>query len=391
MTFIWATIFVLGVLVFVHELGHYLAARSVGIRVERFSIGFPPRFITFTSIDDGWLMMLYFFHKGESGKLEWGPTFTKTISRPGKTGSTTEYCFALIPLGGYVKMAGIIDESMDTEITSAPDEFMSKSVPAKIWVMSAGVIMNLITAFVLFSGVSFVQGFPEISTEPKIAELRKELPASKAGLKIGDRIISINQTQIETWEDITKVIHPLPNAEIDLVYERDGAKHSLHLLTSSQAIPRKSRLDTLGVIGIAPFYDYKPISFGESLKLGFRSTVNSFGMIVMSISMLVSGEASMNEMGGGPIMIAQLAGETAKAGWIPLLTFMGMLSVNLAFINIIPIPGLDGGHIFILLIEAIIRKPLSLKAKMVVQQIGMAFLLLLMVTVIFNDVGRLLN
>jgi len=113
-------------------------------------------------------------------------------------------------------------------------------------------------------------------------------------------------------------------------------------------------------------------------------------MIVMSISMLVSGEASMNEM-GGPIMIAQLAGETAKAGWIPLLTFMGMLSVNLAFINIIPIPGLDGGHIFILLIEAIIRKPLSLKAKMVVQQIGMAFLLLLMVTVIFNDVGRLLN
>ena len=257
--------------------------------------------------------------------------------------------------------------------------------------MSAGVIMNLITAFVLFSGVSFVQGFPEISTEPKIAELRKELPASKAGLKIGDRIISINQTQIETWEDITKVIHPLPNAEIDLVYERDGAKHSLHLLTSSQAIPRKSRLDTLGVIGIAPFYDYKPISFGESLKLGFRSTVNSFGMIVMSISMLVSGEASMNEMGGGPIMIAQLAGETAKAGWIPLLTFMGMLSVNLAFINIIPIPGLDGGHIFILLIEAIIRKPLSLKAKMVVQQIGMAFLLLLMVTVIFNDVGRLLN
>jgi regulator of sigma E protease len=126
------------------------------------------------------------------------------------------------------------------------------------------------------------------------------------------------------------------------------------------------------------------------MQAGITSTINSFALIVMSIQMLISGDASMDDM-GGPIMIAQLAGETAKAGWIPLLTFMGMLSVNLAFINIIPIPGLDGGHIFVILIESILRRPLSLKARMVIQQIGMAFLLLMMITVIFNDVGRLFN
>ena len=121
-----------------------------------------------------------------------------------------------------------------------------------------------------------------------------------------------------------------------------------------------------------------------------QSTPNSLGMITMSLQMLFSGIASVSDL-GGPIMIAQIAGETANQGWIPLLSFMALISVNLAFLNILPIPGLDGGHIFIILVEAIIRKPLTLKSRMVIQQVGMTFLLVLMFTVIFNDISRLIN
>ena len=390
MTFIWATILVLGVLVFVHELGHYLAARSVGIRVERFSIGFPPRLLTFTSINDGWLMAFYFYSRNEFGRMEWGPVFEKTFSSPGKIGSTTEYCLALIPLGGYVKMAGIIDESLDTEIKYEPDEFMSKSNLAKVWVMSAGVIMNILTAFIIFSGIAFIQGYPEVSNEPVISEVRKNMPAGEMGLISGDRIISINEKEISSWKEITEMIHQLPDSSISLTYERNGEEFAIQMKTSYQQVPTENGLDTLGAIGIAPNFNYQPVSVGKAMQAGITSTVNSFALIVMSIQMLISGDASMDDM-GGPIMIAQLAGETAKAGWVPLLTFMGMLSVNLAFLNIIPIPGLDGGHIFVILIESIIRRPLSFKARMVIQQIGMAFLLLMMITVIFNDVGRLFN
>ena len=144
MTTLWATIIVIGVLIFVHELGHYLAARSVGVRVERFSVGFPPRLFTFTSEDQGWLIQMYFFYRSAGGKWEWQAVWKKKISVSGKTGTGTEYCVALIPLGGYVKMAGIIDESMDTTITHSPDEFMSKSFLSQVFVMSAGVIMNVI-------------------------------------------------------------------------------------------------------------------------------------------------------------------------------------------------------------------------------------------------------
>ena len=129
---------------------------------------------------------------------------------------------------------------------------------------------------------------------------------------------------------------------------------------------------------------------GESINIGFLNTVGSFGLISLTFKMLASGQATLKDL-GGPIMIGQLAGETAKAGWIPLFNFMALISINLAFLNILPVPGLDGGHIFIILIETIIRRPLSLKSRMVIQQIGMVLLLGLMFTVMFNDIGRLFN
>ena len=390
MIFLWATIFVLSILIFVHELGHFMAARSVGVHVERFSIGFPPRFISMTSIIDGWDIKIYFF-KSNDGKLVWGPIYKKQIKYMGRIGSGTEYVLALIPLGGYVKMAGMIDESMDTKISHAPDEFMSKSAWEKIWVLSAGVIMNIITAFIIFSCLSYVQGDAEILDEPIVSELRDGMPAQEAGVLSGDRIIAIDGFQINTWKELTNVIHKIPNKPILLTIERDKNIFDISITTTSMVVPNSNKkMDTLGVIGIVPQIIYSDMLWSDALNSGVVATVNSVGMIVMSFNMLFTGVASVSDL-GGPIMIAQLAGETANEGWIPLFSFMALISVNLAFLNILPIPGLDGGHIFIILIESIIRRPLTIKARMVIQQVGMTFLLILMVTVVFNDITRLFN
>ena len=389
MTIIWATILILGVLITIHEFGHFIAARSVGIRVERFSIGIPPRFVSLTSVDDGWLIHIFFYKKSD-GRLKWQPVFEKMISKPGRIGSSTEFVFALIPLGGYVKMAGIIDESMDTEINYEDDEFMSKPLWAKLWVMSAGVIMNTILAFAIFTAVGYNQGMPEVSDKPIVAELQADMPAQAAGIQPGDQIISIDGNPIKTWKDLTTTIHAQPNTDISLTVLRENVQIKMEITTSFMPVPRETGIDTLGAIGIIPEVLYREMTLGEAFNIGWLRTVGSFGMIIMSLKMLGSGAASMSDF-GGPIMIAQLAGQTAEAGWIPFLTFMALISVNLAFINILPIPGLDGGHIMIHLIEGILRRPLSMKARIMIQQIGMIFLLMLMVTVVFNDISRLFN
>ena len=386
MTTLIATIVLLGVLIFIHELGHYLAARSIGVRVERFSIGYPPRLMAFTSIKDGWEFRFFFYRKNEKGKLEWGPIKTTLITRPGRKGTGTEYCFAIIPFGGYVKVAGMIDESMDATYKHEPYELMSKPKWQQIWFMSAGVIMNTLLAFVIFTGLSYSIGKPNISNAPVINELVPELPADIAGLQSGDKIKMVEGKNISTWEELTQEIHQRPNQKIDLTYLRNETTQSISLETTFQINPESG--DTLGVIGIYPKYQYYPVSFIESMNMGMGATARGFGMLVLSIRMLVSGQASIKEL-GGPIFIAQLAGETAKLGWIPFLSLMALISCNLAFINVLPIPGLDGGHIFITLIEGIIRRPLTMKLRLAIQQVGMVLLLMLMITVIVNDVGRL--
>ena len=389
MIFIWSTVLVIGILVFVHELGHYLAARSVGVRVEKFSIGFPPRFITLTSVDNGFDITIFFF-RFYKGRLSWESIFNTHINLKGRIGTGTEYVVALIPLGGYVKMAGALDESLDTIITNAPDEFMSKSTPQKIWILSAGVLMNIFTAFIIFTGITYYQGIIESSNEPIINELIVDKPAEKAGLEKGDEVFSINGERIYKWSDLSEIINSLPDSQIEMQILRDGEMLEFSLGTTHYLIPGDNGIDTIGVIGIRPEYYYSSVNFIESLTYGYNGIINSFGMITLTFKMLGSGQASLKDL-GGPIMIGQIAGETAKAGWIPLMNFMALISINLAFLNILPIPGLDGGHIFIILIESIIRRPLSLKSRMVIQQIGMVFLLGLMVTVMFNDVSRLFN
>ena len=389
MTTFYAFIILLGVLVTIHEFGHFIAARSVGIRVERFSVGVPPRLFSITSIDGGFLLNIFFF-KLINGKIKWEPIISKTIKKGNRTGSNTEYVIALLPLGGYVKMAGMIDESMDTNINYKSDEFQSKTLLQKIWVLSAGVIMNTLLAVIVFSLLGFYNGTPKTNDEPIVFELQENMPAEKAGLLPGDRIVSINSEGINTWGDMTKVIHSNPNNLLSFKIKRGIEVLDYDIKTSEYAVPSKGAIDTIGIIGIAPEVYYEDISFTKAFSNGLNQTISSFGLIIYSLQMLGSGAASISDL-GGPIMIAQLAGQTAEAGITPFLTFMALLSVNLAFLNILPIPGLDGGHIFIHLIEAVLRRPLKIKTRIVIQQIGMALLLMLMVTVIMQDITRLFN
>ena len=388
MTTILAFIIVLGVIVMVHELGHFFAARSVGVRVDRFSIGFPPRLMTITSVPNGFEIKLFFYRKDQGGKISWGPIYNWDVKKPGRTGSGTEYCFAIIPLGGYVKMAGMIDESMDGTIKNKPYELMSKPVWAQIWVMSAGVIMNILLAFIIFTGVVWNQGVPSPKDDPVIHSLINDMPAKDMGLLPGDRILAVDDVQISTWTELSTTIHAMPNTPITLTYQRDDVEYKQSITTSFQVQPINGRLDTLGAIGIAPEFTYKPIGFLKATQIGATSTIGALGLVVLSIKMLVSGEASVSDL-GGPILIAQIAGKTARAGLVSLLTFMAIISCNLAFINFLPVPGLDGGHVFIILAESLLRRKFTLKTRMIIQQIGMAFLLLLMATVMINDIGRL--
>jgi regulator of sigma E protease len=250
--------------------------------------------------------------------------------------------------------------------------------------------MNTLLAFLIFASISYYKGKSEVLNQPIIATLQDDMPAKISGLKTGDKILKVNDINVETWDNLTSIIHGIPNSEISLLVERREEKIKFKLKTSSTAMPINGKIDTIGLIGISPEIIYSDITIFESIKTGYERTLGSFGMMIMSIKMIGNGSASVSDF-GGPIMIAQLAGQTAEAGWVPFLTFMALISINLAFINILPIPGLDGGHIFLHLIEAIIRRPLTIKTRIRIQQLGMSFLLVLMVTVMFNDITRLFN
>jgi regulator of sigma E protease len=389
MTTLLSFIFLLGILVTIHELGHFFAARSVGVYVEKFSIGMPPRIFTITSVDNGFLFR-FFFYRRKEGVLKWQPIYEKLIKKNNRTGTKTEYVVALLPLGGYVKMAGMLDESMDSTLKDEENEFMSKSLWAKVWILSAGVLMNTLLAFFIFSSIAFFQGIPEYSKEPIVSKVQDEMPAKKIGILPGDRILRIDDSYISSWKDMTSIIHANPQKELNIEVDRAGNNEQFKVLTTFTLIPNKGKIDTIGIIGISPQFFYEKPTLIESSFVGLDRTMASFNLIISSIGMLFSGSASVSDL-GGPIMIAQLAGQTAEAGLVPFFTFMALLSVNLAFLNILPIPGLDGGHIFIHLIEGIIGRPLTINTRMVIQQIGMAFLLVLMFTVIFSDITRLFN
>ncbi len=333
---------VLGVLIFVHELGHFLAAKWAGIRVERFSLGFPPRMF-------------------------------------GKKIGDTDYCISWIPLGGYVKMAGMIDESMDTQIEGQPWEFMSKPVWKRFIVIAAGPFMNIVLAIAFFAAMNFYYGVPTPTAGTTIGQVVANSRADSLGLKEDDRIISVNGESVATWDELTQRIHANPQKPILLVWERNGE------MMQREVVPKLDVQDQKGKIGIGPKFEMRAVGLGESVTLACYSTWFMTREIGKFIGRLFTRQESVRENLAGPVKMMDMAFEFAKMGFDRLMNFVALISLQLALVNLLPIPALDGGHLLFLGIEGILRRPLSVRVRVVLQQVGMALLLLLMVFVVFND------
>ena len=344
-------IFVLGVLVFIHELGHFLVAKRSGIFVEKFSIGFPP----------------YAYKK------KWGET---------------EYCIGIIPLGGFVKMAG---ENPEEESTGADNEFMSKSVGTRAAVLFAGPFSNYLLAIIIFIGLAFVQGKPVFDSKKIVVGMVDETKgAYAAGLRPDDVIISINNTPVQNFDSLRFQIYKMtPESELALQWVRGTDTMSENIKTYAGTIPNEDGgIDTVSMIGFAQNpMTYEKVGFTEAIVAGFDEANYWVVGTVDMLKKLVTAKQSMKEL-GGPVAIAQMSGQVAEKGLLALFSFMAVLSVNLGVMNVLPIPVLDGGHLVFLLIEKLKGSPVSVKGRMMAQQVGVFMLLGLILFVTYNDILR---
>jgi regulator of sigma E protease len=428
---IGAFLLVLGVLIFVHELGHFLVARWYGVRVLTFSLGFGPKILK--------------------------------VTRGG-----TEYCISAVPLGGYVKMAG---ENVSDERVGAPDEFLSKSKWVRFQVYLAGPAMNILLALiastVVLAGGADVPIFK--SQPPVVGSVEPGSAAEKVGIQPGDRIVSINGQDVPTWDDMEMSVLPQANREIAIVFERGGVRSTVTVVPASET---KYELGKLGVhpvlrpqiaavrphtpaeragllrgdvlltvggekavtreqtravirrngpvpivlhierqgremdVTVTPegatgssiigfdFYDseFERIdpTFVQAIKLSFRQNLDNAKVIGQTLKGLATRETKVNQL-LGPLAIADLSGSAARLGWQELLGLMAMISLNLALLNLMPIPVMDGGQIVIIALEGIARRDFSIKLKERITMAGAAVILALMTVVIYNDIARILR
>jgi len=346
-------IVLLGVLIFIHELGHFLTAKRVGIRVDRFSLGFPPNIFV-------------------------------------KKWRGTEYCIGMIPLGGFVKMAG---ESPDETPSGNSDEFSSKTIFQRFMVIAAGPFMNYLLAIGLFSFLMFVYGEPHTSeTRAIIGGVSEKGPAASAGLETNDIIISVDGQPVGNFDSLRTLISPRPNQELVVEWLRGSETMTASMTPALKEVTLESgEIDSVGQIGVLTkiLYERKTGFFG-SIAVGFSRTNHMVIQIFSFVKSYISGQVESNSV-GGPIYIAQQSATAAKLGIYSFLAFMAMLSVNLAVLNVLPIPVLDGGHLVFLTIEKIKGSPLTMKTRMYAQQAGMVFLLVFILFVSWNDVARLLG
>lgn len=389
MIYILAFIVLIGVIVFVHELGHYLAARSVGVGVERFSIGMPPNFVDFTKTKKGLIIDIYFFVL-KNGKVKWQKIYSTTLSSF-NTPSETIFTIGLLPLGGYVKMKGILDESMDSEFKGEKDELESKNALQKIWVMSAGVIMNLILTFFVFTLIGNLQGDTKIENpNTTIDYIVPDQPAYNAGLQVGDSFIAIEGAKVDSWYEAVEQIEKYPNETITISFNRQGETLNKQVTLGARPDLTSGRVDReVGALGISKNQVPVELNLTESLVYGLNETKWAMTLMTSSLKMIFQGNVSRDEV-GSVIMIGDMAGQAAQAGLVPFLFLMALISVNLAYINILPIPGLDGGHIALILVESLLGRKLSVKTRIRIQSVGMFILLSLMVFLLLNDIIRVL-
>jgi regulator of sigma E protease len=437
----------IAILVFVHEFGHFAAAKISKMRVDIFAIGFGKRLFGFNKLT--------------------GFTFGNLPADFDGQGNT-DYRLCLLPFGGYVKIAGMVDESLDTkslESEPKPYEFRAKSTIAKLFVITAGVAMNLLLTLVIFWGINFFQG-KQVFNTTTIHRIESDSKAAAVGFKSGDSIVEINGVFVNNWDDVienliaknlttdatvtvyrdsTKInlsiprkfindsaqegffLFPSPSQPViievvknspaedaglkprDIILEMNNEVLTDGLMINNIITSNKSAeipivllrdLDTIrttvkpsmeGKIGISHSVaytgniTYKTYGFFASITQSFD---NAADYTVLTLSMLknvITGKIEFKQAFGGPVKIAQFAAKSADTGIIAFLYFLAMLSLSLAIINILPFPVLDGGHFVIILIEGLFRKELPLKVKIVIQNTGFAILLLLMAFIIYND------
>ena len=370
---ILSIIFILSIPVFLHELGHFLAAKSVGIRVEKFYVG------------------INFFGLGLKKKI-----------------NGTEYGIGLFPLGGYVKVAGIIDESLDSDnFREIKDyEFRSKNTLQKLWFLSAGVIMNFLLSIVIFTFLFFSNGINELVESPIINQVHNNIitfddigdtmsvvsPASVIGLKKDDIIKKIDYVSINTWSDISLNLSNKADSNVViewLTIEGKTKIESVKLVGRPAFDGRK--IINQGVLGVMGNITNREVKFFESIKIATLRTRDIVISSFYGFVGIISGNIPLKYL-TGVVGIAKEAGSVAKSsGFLSLLSLMAFISSNLGLINILPIPGLDGGHAFISIVEGFIRRELPIKIKYAIQFIGVILILSLLIFTIFNDIKNIFN
>lgn len=335
---ILATILVFGILVTVHELGHFVTAKLTGMRVDEFAIGF-------------------------------GPKIFQT-----KSGDTL-YSIRAIPLGGFNKIAG-----MDPDDKVDERGFNSKPILSRMLVILAGSIMNFVLPVVLFFMIFVISGVDTPINEPIIGQVFPKMPAVEAGLMPGDKIISLNSHKTKNWDEIVKVFEEAKQNPVKVEVERAGS------LRTYEVLPQYQKDMDRTLVGISPKYAKTPLGVVEAAKLAVTHTKNTIVMMVNGLYKIISGQSPAEV--AGPIGVAQMAGKIAQDGFLPLMTFIAFLSINLGVVNLLPLPALDGGYFILLVLEAFRKKPLPASVLEKIQMVGIALILMITVFSTFKDLTR---
>ncbi len=358
-TTIFAFLLVLGPLVMIHELGHYLVGRWFGVKADAFSIGFGKEIA-------GW------------------------TDRRG-----TRWKISALPLGGYVQFAGDMNAAsipgkVDDGLTAQEraEVFQYKPLWQRFLIVLAGPLTNLLLAVAVFASFNMIYG--KVVASPTIATIVEDSSAKAAGLMVGDRIVAVGGTSVASFTEVPPLVVPFPGRTIDVTVRRDGREMTVPIKTAEHVerdrFGNETRIGRLGigagdveVLGVGPL---------ESVGLAVQQSVGVMEMMATGVGQIFSGERSVEEL-GGPIKIAKYSGEQFSLGWAQFVGFVALISINLAFINLLPIPGLDGGHLAFYAAEAVRRKPLGLRSQEWAMRTGMALVLALMVFVTFNDIATL--
>jgi len=345
-------IVVIGIIVFVHELGHFLAAKMSGVRAEEFSLGFGP--------------IMFSYKYGD-----------------------TDYQIRWIPLGGFVKMTGMLDESFDDDYDpDDPRGFISQSFIKRAFIITAGVIMNGLLAFVIYSIITYNEGVVA-SVDSTISMVAPDSPAESAGLLPGDVLKSVDGIDAE-WGKLTNVISSHPDDPIEITWMRNDSlyRSTITPLAKPSINFETGERDTIGQIGIGGTKVMMDVTIVQAIGYGVAQVGGIIDLNIISLRWLLTGKAKVKEL-SGPLGIAKMSGESAKSGLLSFMTFIAYISVSIGFLNILPIPMLDGGHLAFMIIEAIIRRPIPEKLKVNLMKAGMAALLLLILVVSYHDIIRI--